>query len=207
MINENQNIDNQVKVEQIISAAQSVFGRFGMKKATMQEIASEIGISKALLYYYFPDKEHLYKTVVEKEHHEFITALKFELSRINDTENKLKEFVSIRMMYFRKLLTLSRFRMEDYSGIKTIMENVWNDCRNKELEVINEILSEGKEKQIFHIKNTLEIADIFLDLLKGLSHIMIKTKQIFYLESEEFDTLIERAMSFVDIFTRGLKHN
>jgi len=34
-----------------------VFRRFGLAKVTMDEIAADLGISKAALYYYFPAKE------------------------------------------------------------------------------------------------------------------------------------------------------
>jgi AcrR family transcriptional regulator len=207
MSNESQNTDNQIKIEQIISAAQNIFGRYGMKKSTMNEIASELGISKASLYYYFPDKEHLYKTVVEKEHHEFITDLTNRLAKMDNVDAMIWEFVNIRLQYFRSLLNLSRFRMEDFSGMKTIMENVWISFRNKEIEVIQGILNKGKEEKLYYFDDVNELSDIFLELLKGLSHIMIKRKQIFYLEQTEYEILIKKAGMFTDNFIRGLKYN
>lgn len=44
----------------IIEAALKRFAHYGLSKTTMTEIAKDISFSKALLYYYFPDKLSLY---------------------------------------------------------------------------------------------------------------------------------------------------
>jgi len=206
MAEENQNTDNQIKTEQIVAAAQSIFGQYGMSKTTMKEIAAEMGISKALLYYYFPDKEHLYKTVVEKEHHEFITNLLERLSVMDNAENMLVEFVVVRLQYFRNLLNLSRFRMDDWPGMKPLMEDVWHTFRNKEIDVIQGILAKGKENGAFFITDLFGMAEMFIDLLKGISHIMLKKKPVFYLDMAEYDELVFKANSFTRLFIRALKN-
>jgi AcrR family transcriptional regulator len=50
----------------IIEAAQKRFSHFGVGKTTMNEIADDLSISKASLYYYFPDKLNLYAAVLQK---------------------------------------------------------------------------------------------------------------------------------------------
>jgi AcrR family transcriptional regulator len=207
MITENQNTDIQIKTEQIIVAAQTIFGRYGLQKTTMKEIATELGISKALLYYYFPDKEHIYKAVIEKEHHEFISDLSQRLSKIEKVENMFLEFVNVRLQYFRSFLNLSRFRMEDWSGMKTLMENVWQSFRTKEIEIIKNILIIGKNQSLLFFEDADEMAELFIDLLRGLSHIMVKRNQIFYLEQAEYEILIKKARIFTEMFIRGLKYN
>ena len=60
--------DSQSKTEQIIKFAQKRFGQYGFEKTTMNEIASDLNMCKGSLYYYFPDKEHIYLAVAKKEH-------------------------------------------------------------------------------------------------------------------------------------------
>src|SRR6187431_1062469 len=50
----------------IIEAAQKRFAHFGVGKTTMNEIADDLSLSKASLYYYFPDKLNLYAAVLQK---------------------------------------------------------------------------------------------------------------------------------------------
>ena len=47
----------------ILNAAKSVFSVKGKDGATMQEIANEAGINKALLHYYFRNKDLLFEEV------------------------------------------------------------------------------------------------------------------------------------------------
>ena len=48
---------------EILDAARAVFVRRGFERATMQEIADEVGISAGAIYRYFPSKEALITTV------------------------------------------------------------------------------------------------------------------------------------------------
>jgi AcrR family transcriptional regulator len=55
------------KYEQVIQGARSVFMREGYEGASVDEIARDAGVSKATLYSYFPDKQHLFLAVLETE--------------------------------------------------------------------------------------------------------------------------------------------
>ena len=58
--------DEIVKTE-IINQAQILFQQFGLKKTTMDEIASGCGKAKSTLYHYFTSKEDVFDAVIEKE--------------------------------------------------------------------------------------------------------------------------------------------
>ena len=49
--------------QRILEAARRVFTRKGMAGARMQEVADEAGINKALLHYYFRDKQRLFEAL------------------------------------------------------------------------------------------------------------------------------------------------
>lgn len=49
--------------ERILSAAKKIFVTKGMAGARMQDIADEAGINKALLHYYFENKEKLFEKI------------------------------------------------------------------------------------------------------------------------------------------------
>jgi TetR/AcrR family transcriptional regulator len=55
----------------ILAAAEDVFARDGLAGARTDAIAAEAGVNKALLYYYFKDKEKLYEAVMEEHLREF----------------------------------------------------------------------------------------------------------------------------------------
>ncbi|MES1223201.1 MAG: TetR/AcrR family transcriptional regulator [Bacteroidota bacterium] len=78
----------------ILAAAKKVFMTKGMAGARMQDIADEAGINKALLHYYFKDKEKLFELIFLEE------ALKFfpKINMIFQSElplfEKIEKFVN-----------------------------------------------------------------------------------------------------------------
>lgn len=56
----------QLKEQNIILAAEKVFGTVGFRNAKMDDIAAEAGITKVTLYAYFQSKENLYMAITFK---------------------------------------------------------------------------------------------------------------------------------------------
>ncbi len=62
--------------EQIIKAALKRFVKHGLHKTTLDEIARDMRIGKATLYYYFSSKDELYQKTVLYETAKYITEIK-----------------------------------------------------------------------------------------------------------------------------------
>lgn len=54
------------KEENILIAAEKVFGKYGFKNAKMEQIAKHAGITKVTLYSYYQSKENLYMAITYK---------------------------------------------------------------------------------------------------------------------------------------------
>jgi AcrR family transcriptional regulator len=197
--------ENIFRLNQILNAAQKHFGIYGLEKSTMREIASDLNISKGALYYYFSDKEQLYKAVVEKEHEEFIQLLTEKLTQMSDPKEMLLEYIEIRMKHFRTMLNLSRFRLEDFCNLKPIIGDIWVQFQDKEVEIIEQILNIGIDKKLFFIEQPHEVAQLFMELLKGLRKNELHNKELFYLDQKEYEVLISKTYAFVNIFIKGLR--
>ncbi len=52
--------------ERVLAAAETLFRQRGYSNVTMRDIAEEVGIRQASLYYHFPSKEQLFITVTEQ---------------------------------------------------------------------------------------------------------------------------------------------
>lgn len=80
-----------LKKEQIIVAARDLFGTYGYKRVTMDEIAKKSGVTKKTIYSYFNDKDDLIKyLVLEKisEIKDIVYKIKnSDLSIVNKTHN------------------------------------------------------------------------------------------------------------------------
>jgi AcrR family transcriptional regulator len=198
-------IDKSEKVQMIIEASQKRFGLFGVEKTSMREIAYDLKLSKASLYYYFPDKESLYIAVVKKEQEEFISKISERIFNFHEPEQLLLEYANARLSYFRTLLNLGRLRLETFSGMKPALFGVIQDFREKEKGIIINIFEKGIEKGTFQIKDPEQTASLFLDLLKGLRVSLIKEKETLFIEQNEYEILLEKTIDFTNLFIRGIK--
>ena len=77
----------------ILAAARKVFTTKGMAGARMQDIADEAGINKALLHYYFRDKDKLFETIFMGEAHKFFPKINAIFQSDDPLFEKIEKFV------------------------------------------------------------------------------------------------------------------
>lgn len=194
------------KAETITTAAQKRFGLYGVEKTSMQEIADDLQMSKASLYYYFPDKESLYKSVISKEHAEFMRILKNDISNTKDPAESLRKYSLSRISYFRKLMNLGRLRLASYDQVKPVIADLLKKFREEEKEIIVQILEKGSNENLFKIDDPYNTATLFLDILRGQSNLLLSGKNLLVIDEAEFNMLRNKVKEIVDIFIKGLMH-
>jgi AcrR family transcriptional regulator len=87
--------------EKILAAAKKVFVSNGMAGARMQDIADEAGINKALLHYYFKNKEQLFQTIFSR----VSVGVWQQITAIFDSEKTLFEKIeSFCAVYIDKII-------------------------------------------------------------------------------------------------------
>ena len=79
--------------EKILGAARKVFLTKGMAGARMQDIADEAGINKALVHYYFRDKDKLFETIFFEEAQKFFPKINKIFNSDDSLQAKIENFV------------------------------------------------------------------------------------------------------------------
>jgi TetR/AcrR family transcriptional regulator len=199
--------EQEGKLDFILKAAQKRLGLFGYEKTTMQEIADDISMSKAALYYYFPDKESLFKAVVENEQKEYYTQLERKIAELSDADKMILELVEQRHTLFRKFWNLSKFRLSDNNKMKPLLKDLYNSMREIEKEILTTIFNKGKESGIFQFEDASELALLFSDLLQGIRIMAMKRMSRLEMTSEENDQLLKMLREATMLFINGLKYN
>ena len=78
----------------ILAAASKVFITKGMAGARMQDIADKAGINKALLHYYFRDKDKLFEVVFMREAQKFFPKINAIFNSEDPIFEKIEKFVN-----------------------------------------------------------------------------------------------------------------
>lgn len=199
--------ESEGRFDFILKAAQKRLGLYGYDKTTMQEIAADIAMSKAALYYYFPDKESLFKAVIENEQKEFFRLLEQRIAGLSDADQMIMELVELRHSLFRKFLNLSKFRMSDNHKVKPLLTGLYNKMRDTETEILTTVLTKGKESGIFQFEDAKDLALLFSDLLQGIRIMEMKRISGLEMTPEEDEHLIKRLHDATTLFINGLKYN
>jgi TetR/AcrR family transcriptional regulator len=83
--------------EKILAAARAVFMEKGMDGARMQDIADRAGINKALLHYYFRNKDKLFEMIFQDAMGRFMPRLADVIIADVDFFVKIEKMVSMYM--------------------------------------------------------------------------------------------------------------
>lgn len=75
----------------ILDAAERCFVRTGFHKATMQDVATDCGMSQGNLYRYFPSKDAIVAGLAERDREQFNA----DFARLLDAPHPLKAFVAM----------------------------------------------------------------------------------------------------------------
>jgi AcrR family transcriptional regulator len=198
-------LGNTEKLDAILNAAQKRLGRYGFNKTTMSEIASDVNLSKASLYYYFPDKESLLHAVLSKEQEEYFALISNRMKEINDPEEMVSEFVRIRHVYFTTFINLAKFRFSDFHEIRPHFRDLIENLLRHETELFSMILEKGIKEGIFFVETPGETARLFLEIIHSLRLNIIRNRPIQDLVKEDYDQMYEKHKKFIDLFIRSIK--
>jgi TetR/AcrR family transcriptional regulator len=196
---------DKIKENTIINAARERFAHFGFSKVTMEEIAADVELGKASLYYYFPTKEDLFKAVILMEQNELKNTIDILLTRHFKASQKLQEYVEQRLKFFQGLINLGALSVQSYFDIKPVFKKLFMDFESVELSLIRKIIEEGKKSNEFDPDISDETSVVFLHVLQGLRLRTLRWNKGQRLKEEDYSHLKKEMKTATDIFIRGIK--
>ena len=185
----------------IIQAAMYVFSRSGFSGATTRKIAKKAGISEAMIYSHFKDKEDLYSAIIDQKMQES-EPLYYPLDAVRkkDDERVFETIVSNFMQRysedttFLRLLLFSALEGHELAGMF-----VAGPVR-RFFEFLAEYMRGRIDEEAFKPINP-EIAS---RCLVGMVHYFVLLKKIYGDETLQSIELNETIETMINIFCRGI---
>jgi AcrR family transcriptional regulator len=163
-----EDVHPQAKEDLIRTAARKRFAYYGFSKVTMDEIASDVGLAKPSLYYYFPTKEKLFRAVIRHEQQEFARDIALMLKKDAPAGEKLRTYVEVRISLFRELVNLSALGVQTWAEVSSMFGDLFKTLEEQELKLIHAILLAGKAAGELALANPAQTARLILHVLHGL---------------------------------------
>lgn len=147
MVKKNKEIQAKDK---ILAAARKVFTTKGMAGARMQDIADEAGINKALLHYYYKDKDKLFETVFIEEAQKFFPKINAIFNSEQPLFKKIEDFVSEYIDEMQENPYLPWFVMNEMNrDPEQFMSKVWGkNTRPNPSKLLEQVAQEIKAGHI-----------------------------------------------------------
>jgi TetR/AcrR family transcriptional regulator len=126
----------------ILAAALEEFAELGLAGARIDEIARAARVNKALLYYYFESKEHLYQGVVERMFVAMTGALRGALETGDGPREKLLAFLDANFKVLAGQPAFARLLEQEMDMVKVFLNNLQPDTAPKFFQRIAPLLAE-----------------------------------------------------------------
>jgi AcrR family transcriptional regulator len=196
-----------IKKEKILEAAYQQFLHYGYSKTTMNEIAGALSMSKALLYYYFPDKSQLYIAVTRKLANDYLKILEDKITLLTDLKEAFVFLIDTHHEFI-----VSNYNFFDFFRLneQNLPDMIWaivEQIRQAEMDLLgNAIKEEAARGKIEPVDNPREIVDLLLDALHGVRVGAGVHKKNSFPRKEHLDEIHKKRLLLLDLFLKGLMH-
>ncbi|OEU80792.1 MAG: hypothetical protein BA865_07350 [Desulfobacterales bacterium S5133MH4] len=155
------------KAESILDTAKKMFGRYGLQKTTLDEIARMARVAKATIYNYFGSKDCVYLEVLRLETNEIVEKISFSVDQEVLAGDKLVAFARAKFRYMRQAVNILNLDREGVEKLMPSAEGIRNELFEQEVNIIHSILKQGVQKGVFDINNVPLAARAMGHALKG----------------------------------------
>jgi AcrR family transcriptional regulator len=126
----------------IVAAALEEFAKLGLAGARIDEIARAARVNKALLYYYFESKEHLYEGVIEQMFVTMTGALRGALGTTDGPREKLLAFLDANFKLLAAQPSYARLLEQEVDIVKVFLNKLKPDTAPRFFRQITPLLTE-----------------------------------------------------------------
>jgi len=163
-------VDKDEKRKLIVESSRDLFARFGLRKTTMDDIAAKCRMGKATLYYYFKNKEDIFRAVIDEEGRLFKERMEEALSKETTPRDKLRAFVLTRVVYIKELTNYYSTMRDEYLQHYAFIERERLKFNDWEIQTVQSILDEGIQQGVFSKFDSRLTATAIVFALKGLEY-------------------------------------
>jgi len=163
--------DNPEKKQQWIAELRPYFMQNGLRNITMDDVAAQLGKSKATLYKYFKTNEEMVAGVVELQLAElsgFVPVLLDESAPYIERYRNAVEFMSV------KLVEVSNQFLSDLREMYPHLWEMVDQYRDYSISILRSYYEQGKKEGVFNDVNTdiMVLSDyLFFDALTDAAYL------------------------------------
>jgi AcrR family transcriptional regulator len=155
---------------QILSLAKKRFERFGYNKTTVDEIASDAGVSKRTLYQEFESKEKILQELFMFEALSVRKAVLNQIKKITDPSEKLQTYLRLGKKYLDQNPFIGNVLNDESGFFAPFLKDEPRVVEEGIEEIMVSILKEGMEKGVFRKMDEKVVGHCIFLTFKGFTY-------------------------------------
>ena len=198
--------EKEQRRQDIVDAAEVVFAKKGVEKATMGDVAKEARLSRGLIYFYFKDKDALYLAIMIRAtrtlYEAFLKAIAGRANGLDKIRAMGKAYVTFHYRtpnYFDAMADFESRTIDPESIREGEMECLLEG--KKVLELMASVIKEGMEDGSVRkdLENPMETAICLWGFTHGIIQVTAKKEDMLGFQfGLHVDTLIDAAFDLMD---------
>lgn len=195
---------SESKRNTILDAAEKRFAHFGLNKTTMNDIASDLAMSKASLYYYFPDKSNLYTAVFEREVERSYKKVLAHLNTLEDIDELFSLALHSRMEFIQRNYNMLNFSMNSLqSQDMNKLSKLGKDYQIKILTFILEKCFRNDQIQDLDIEYVSRLIYFAMEGMRLSKMNNLESRQ--FPSQDDFNSILKMQEDFLMIVINGIR--
>ena len=154
--------------DKLIEIARQLFAHKGIENTTMNDIASATDKGRRTIYTYFRSKRDIYNAVVKTESDKIIDKLSAIVAQPVDPQQKLMDFIFARFEAIKESVSRNGTLKAGFFRDVRKVDRARRSNTTSEANMLKQILLEGVNQGVFHIRHVEQTAMVMLLSLQGL---------------------------------------
>jgi len=166
--------DPQIRMAEILDAAERLFNKHGYQKTAISDIVKEIGVAQGTFYYYFKSKDEVLEALVFRCLSEILAESE---TMINDKSLQAVEKLAWLInkvfdgLHTKDGLLFEYLYSEEYLHI---LDKVGRQAQKTFVPILLQVIQEGVDQGLFRINNSAQAVDFIMAIVRCLHESVYK---------------------------------
>jgi AcrR family transcriptional regulator len=186
--------------DRILDATDRLLARYGYKKMTVEDLATEVGIGKGSIYLHFSSKEDVVLSQIDR----LIERLKERLEEIGNSPSnapqRLREMLITRVMYrFDQVSHYGQGLNDLLAAIRPQLLARRRRYFEEEAAILASVVEEGQKQELFRVADAMNTARLMLVATNSLLPYSLSTAEL-----GQRAEILEQITQLADLLLVGL---
>ena len=180
------------------------FAKYGLDKTTLDDIAKEVGLNKASLYYYYKNKEEIFLEVAITEGHDFLKTLQAHVLEKKGIEARVTYYLLERINYYKNILNMNRVSAETLNKMLPRFFELFDAIMKQEVQFLSKVILDGVKSKELRPVNHERLASSLIIMNDALKHHAEHRAILKNQDEIDYSQITEEMKLLVSLIFKGL---